>query len=132
MLVNHAHVWTNEPYNVIDERVVAVLERTLAAMDAAPSLSLVSSVGGGGKYNFPHLTAMESLREGIEPTAQGGKDHSPDFELGIHYTFGTDDAGAPLGTIAVVMSPGGRKRELWRFGDASGRQVVLADARRFV
>src|SRR3954471_9108585 len=36
----------------------------------APSLSLVSSVGGGGKYNFPHLTAMESLREGIEPTAQ--------------------------------------------------------------
>jgi hypothetical protein len=97
----------------------------------APSLSLVSSVGGGGKYNFPHLTAMESLREGIEPTAQGGQDHSPDFDLGIHYTFGTDDAGTMLGTIAVIMSPGGRKRQLWRFGDTSKQRVALAGARRF-
>jgi hypothetical protein len=97
----------------------------------APSLSLVSSVGGGGKYNFPHLTAMEALREGIEPTAQGGQDHKDDFDLGIHYTFGTDDAGTPLGTIAVVMSPGGRKRQVWRFGDASAQRVALANARRF-
>jgi ribonuclease BN (tRNA processing enzyme) len=96
-----------------------------------PALSLVSSVGGGGKYNFPHLTAMESLREGIEPTAQGGRQHAPDYDLGIHYTFGTDDAGTPLGTIGVIMSPSGRKRQLWRFGDASTQQVDLAGARRF-
>jgi competence protein ComEC len=97
----------------------------------APSLSLISSVGGGGKYNFPHLTAMESLREGIEPTAQGGKQHSPDFDLGIHYTFGRDDAGGSLGTIGVIMSPSGRKRQLWRFGDTSRQRVDLAGARRF-
>jgi hypothetical protein len=96
-----------------------------------PALSLVSSVGGGGKYNFPHLTAMESLREGIEPTAQGGQQHAPDYDLGIHYTFGTDDAGTALGTIGVIMSPSGRKRQLWRFGDASGDRVDLASARRF-
>jgi beta-lactamase superfamily II metal-dependent hydrolase len=97
----------------------------------APSLSLVSSVGGGGKYNFPHLTAMESLREGVEATAQGGQDHTPDYELGIHYTFGSDDTGAPLGSIAVVMSPGGRKREVWRFGDTSNQDIALTNARRF-
>jgi hypothetical protein len=97
----------------------------------APSISLISSVGGGGKYNFPHLVSVEALREAIEPTSQKGTPHKPDYELGIHYTFGSDDAGAPLGSMALVISPGGRKRELWRFGDRSTEQLQLAAARKF-
>ena len=33
-----------------------------------PMISLVSSVGGAGRYNFPHHLAIESVREGMEPT----------------------------------------------------------------
>ena len=33
MLLNHAHVWTNEAYAVVDDRAIAALERTLARMD---------------------------------------------------------------------------------------------------
>jgi hypothetical protein len=32
-----------------------------------PSVTLVSSVGGGGKYNFPHLVALEAIREARQP-----------------------------------------------------------------
>ena len=96
-----------------------------------PSLSLITSVGGGGQHNFPHPVAMEALREGIEPTARSARPHRPDYDLGIHYTFGRDDKGTPLGSIAVVMSPGGRTREVWRFGDARDQPVELARARRF-
>jgi tetratricopeptide (TPR) repeat protein len=32
VLLNHAHVWTNEAYGVVDQRVINALERTLAAM----------------------------------------------------------------------------------------------------
>ena len=36
MLVNHEHVWANEPYGVVDAGIVRVLERTLAALDDDP------------------------------------------------------------------------------------------------
>ena len=97
----------------------------------APSLSLVSSVGGGGKYNFPHTVALEALREGLEATTLKGTPHSPDHELGIHYTAARDGRGA-LGSIALVVSPTGRKRELWRFRDGPDDDVSLARACRFV
>lgn len=97
----------------------------------APSLSLVSSVGGGGKYNFPHTVSLEALREGLEATTLKGTPHSPDHELGIHYTAGRDGRGA-LGSIALVVSPTGRKRELWRFRDGPDDDVSLARACRFV
>ncbi len=103
----------------------------LGLVDAVrPSLSLVSSVGGGGKYNFPHLVTLEALREGLEATTLKGKEHSPDWRLGIHYTAARDDRG-PLGSIAVVVSPTGRKRTLWRFRDGPGDPVDLDDAWRF-
>jgi hypothetical protein len=95
-----------------------------------PSLSLVSSVGGGGKYNFPHAVTLDALREGLEPTTQSGKSHSPDWELGIHYAAARDENG-PLGSIALVVAPSGRKRELWRFGDAPEEPIELGRARRF-
>ncbi len=97
----------------------------------SPSLSLVSSVGGGGKYNFPHAVTLDALREGLEATTLKGTPHSPDHELGIHYTAARDGRGA-LGSIALVVSPTGRKRELWRFRDGPGDDVSLARACRFV
>jgi hypothetical protein len=97
----------------------------------SPKLSLVSSVGGGGKYNFPHLVTLEALREGIERTSSSGKEHSPDWELGIHYTAARDDRAA-LGSIALVIPPTGRKRALWRFRDGPGEPVDLDNAWRYV
>ncbi|MGP0101809.1 MAG: ComEC/Rec2 family competence protein [Solirubrobacteraceae bacterium] len=96
-----------------------------------PAISLVSSVREGGSYNFPHTVALEALREGLEPTAQKGAAHQPDYELGIHFTSGRDDADAELGTIAVVLGPGARKREVWRFGDSVSDPIDLTNARRF-
>lgn len=97
----------------------------------SPSLSLVSSVGGGGKYNFPHAVAQEALREGLQRTTSGRTKRKSDCELGIHYTGATDDTGAPLGSMAVVMPPAGHPR-LWRFGDEPGEEVDLTRARRWM
>jgi hypothetical protein len=84
-----------------------------------PRLTLISSAAGGGKYNFPHTVAQESVREALEAIASTGAPHRPDHELGIHYTSASDSDARPLGSLAVVISPTGRKRRLWRFGDAS-------------
>ena len=99
----------------------------------APGLSLVSSVSGGGKYNFPHAVAQEALREGLQRTTSGRTPRKSDADLGIHYTGATDDDPGrpkPLGSIAVVMPPGGNPR-LWRFGDQPGEPVNLKAARRW-
>jgi hypothetical protein len=96
-----------------------------------PKLSLISSVGGGGKYNFPHAVTLETLREGLEPTTLSGAEHKPDHELNIHYTAARDPRG-PLGSIALVMSPTGRKREVWRFRDLPNQDIDLESAWRFV
>lgn len=96
-----------------------------------PDISLISSVREGGKYNFPHMVSLEALREGVEATAKKGNTHKDDFDLGIHFTAGRDDADANLGTIAVVLGPTGSKRVVWRFGDTSTKDVDLGKARRF-
>jgi beta-lactamase superfamily II metal-dependent hydrolase len=99
----------------------------------APKLSLVSSVRDAGKYNFPHEVSLAQVREGMKSTTSSGTPHDPrdDHDLGIHYTGAEDSNGQALGTIAVVMSPGGRKRRVWRFDDAPGTRVDLAKARYF-
>jgi hypothetical protein len=96
-----------------------------------PSISLISSVREGGSYNFPHVVSLEALREGIEPTAQKGKAHKDDFDLGIHFTSGRDDSETDLGTIAIVLGPTGRSRVVWRFGDSPTADIDLAKARSF-
>jgi hypothetical protein len=96
-----------------------------------PTFSLVSSVAGGGKYNFPHVVAQEAIREALEATTSSGAAHKPDHELGIHYTSAVDSDGAALGSIAMVISPTGTKRHLWRFGDGRDDQVDFATARLF-
>lgn len=96
-----------------------------------PTVSIVSSVGGGGKYGFPHSVAQECIREGLQATTSG-QTRKKDWELGLHYTCGLDDAGASLGTVAVVMPPPGKRLQVWRFCDGPDDQVELARARRVV
>ncbi|HEX6665824.1 MAG TPA: MBL fold metallo-hydrolase [Solirubrobacterales bacterium] len=97
-----------------------------------PAISLISSVSGAGKYNFPHLLSLESIREARNAIA-GSVDgeHKPDHELGIHLTGGEDDQGNPLGSVALVMSSTSNKRSLWRFYDPPDTDIDLANARRF-
>ena len=95
-----------------------------------PGLSLISSVGGGGEFNFPHLLAQEALREARQPTTSTNAPRRKDYDLGIHYTSAADEAGAALGTIAVVVPPTGRP-QVWRFGDSPAKTVDLGGARRF-
>jgi hypothetical protein len=96
----------------------------------SPSWSLVSSVAGGGKYNFPHLVSQEALREARQATSSGKVTRKPDNELGIHYTSANDDAGKPLGTIAMVV-PAKGDPTMWRFGDGPRDTVDLAAGRRW-
>jgi hypothetical protein len=96
-----------------------------------PAISLISSVGGGGQYRFPHLVSQEAIREGLEPTTTSGRAHKKDWELGLHYTSATDTAGAMLGSVGLVLSPTGRKRHLWRFGDDVDQVVDLQAGRLF-
>jgi beta-lactamase superfamily II metal-dependent hydrolase len=100
-----------------------------------PWAVLVSSVGGGGKYNFPHRLAVEAAREGIQPSTTRSARRRPDNELGIHYTGGMEDLGSgkrrPLGSIAIMVPPRrGAKPTMWRFMDATRDDIVLKDARR--
>ena len=97
---------------------------------AAPALTLVSSVGGGGAYGFPHTVAQGLIREALDPTTTSGREHPPDHELGIFYTSDTDDAGATLGSIGVVLGAG--STTLWRFGDRPSDAIDLSRARRWV
>jgi beta-lactamase superfamily II metal-dependent hydrolase len=94
----------------------------------SPRLTLVSSVGKGGSYGFPHSVAQELMREALEPTmgGRGGKRHK-DYELGIFYTSDVDDDGKRLGTIALVM--GKSKITMWRFGDSPSQMVDFRKGR---
>ena len=96
----------------------------------APPWSLVSSVAGGGKYNFPHAVSQEALREARQAASSGKVARKPDHELGIHYTSARDDTGKALGTIAMVVPPKGDPA-MWRFGDEPGDTVDLAAGRRW-
>jgi competence protein ComEC len=98
----------------------------------SPTLCLISSVAGGGEYNFPHSVAQEAIREGLEALAgkASGK-RSPDHELGLHYTCEQSETGKALGTIGVVLTPGG-KRRVWRFMDRASDRIDLARSRELI
>lgn len=96
-----------------------------------PRLSLISSVGGAGRYHFPHHLAIEAIREGIEQTTSG-QDRSPDHELGIYYTSdrleGTEQE---LGTVALIVPPKRRSKvSMWRFQDGPKQSIKLSNAVR--
>jgi hypothetical protein len=96
-----------------------------------PAASLVSSVGGHGKYGFPHSVAQDAIREGLQATTSG-QARSKDFELGVHYTSGTDDAGTPLGSVGVIVPPPGKPIQVWRFGDTSAKRLDLKNGRLLI
>ena len=91
-------------------------------------MCLISSVGGGGKYNFQHAVSMEAIREAMQPIGSTGGTRRADHQLNIHHTHGVDTNGDHLGSIALVMSPTGRKRHIWRFRDGPGDAITLAGA----
>jgi hypothetical protein len=98
-----------------------------------PDLCLISSVGGAGRYNFPHELALESIREGMEPTTSG-QERSLDEDLTVLYT--SDRRGTrskiPLGSIAVIIPPRkGAGHSVWRFEDEPGDRIDLTKALRF-
>jgi hypothetical protein len=101
---------------------------------AAASTMLVSSVAGGGSYNFPHALAMEAARESRQTIAKSGDARLSDHELGIHATGSvlTGRDARPLGSIAVMVPqrprPGGRLR-LFRLMDDRRADIDLAAAR---
>lgn len=100
-----------------------------------PWAVLVSSVAGGGKYNFPHRLAVEAAREGMQPSTTKNARRRPDNELGIHYTGGLEDRGngrkRPLGSMAIMIPPRrGAKPTLWRFMDEPKDNIALGNARR--
>jgi hypothetical protein len=103
---------------------IEVLERVGA------ELSLVSSSAGGGKYNFPHMLAMEATREARQATTSSKAQRHTDHELGIHLTGSKLDSGEPLGSIALLvpLKPSAHMR-LFRLMDATTRSVDLAAAR---
>jgi hypothetical protein len=97
-----------------------------------PWITLVSSVGGGGRYEFPHPLSLGAVREAVQPTG-GRRAYLPDHDLGIHYTASHTRRGAgepePLGSLAVVVLPErGKEIEMWRFGDGPRTAIDLARA----
>ena len=91
-----------------------------------PEVSLISSVGGGGRYGFPHALATDAIAEALAPSTRKGGPQPPDADLGIHYTGGLTADGRPLGSIALLVPAkvGGRLR-MWRFGDGPRDPVDL-------
>lgn len=66
---------------------------------------LVSSGGGGGRYNFPHALAMEAAREARQATTTSGVARLSDHTLGIHVTGAAlDDVNqTALGSIVLLV-----------------------------
>ena len=104
---------------------VELLERVDAAV------TLVSTQGPRSRHGFPHLLAMEAVRESREAVAKSGRTRRPDHELGIHLTGQSLTTGEVMGSVAVVV-PSSRSRSLtiFRLMDERSDRVRLQDARR--
>jgi hypothetical protein len=95
-----------------------------------PRVSLISSVGGGGRYGFPHALATQAIAEALAPSTRSGAAQPDDADLGIHYTGGLTDDGRSLGSIALLVpAKVGGKLRMWRFGDGPRDPVDLAAGR---
>ena len=93
---------------------------------------LVSSTGGGGRYNFPHALAMDAAREARQATTTSGAARLTDHALGIHVTGAVldDQSGTALGSMAVLVSPKpSRGMRIFRLMDGPKDAIDLAAAR---
>lgn len=104
----------------------------LAAMVNA-RVAIVSSLGKDSEYGFPHALTQGALREAKDPIAQSGATTWPkkDYEMGIHYTGGTDSNDDALGSIAMVVKSSGRSASMWRFRDEVDEAIDLTKAVRY-
>jgi hypothetical protein len=95
-----------------------------------PRVTLISSVGGGGRYGFPHALATQAIAEALSPSTRAGSVQPDDADLGIHYTGGLTDDGRALGSIAVLVpAKVGGKLRMWRFGDGPRDDLDLTQGR---
>jgi hypothetical protein len=96
---------------------------------------LVSSTGGGGRYNFPHALAMDAAREARQATTSSDAARLTDHALGIHVTGAVldDEAKTALGSMAVLVSPQpSRSMRIFRLMDDAKDMIELAAAREVV
>lgn len=96
---------------------------------------LVSSTGGGGRYDFPHALAMDAAREARQATTSSSAARLTDHALGIHVTGAVldDEVGTPLGSMAVLVSPQPNQgMRIFRLMDDSKDMIDLAAAREVV
>jgi hypothetical protein len=106
---------------------IELLERV-----SAPTI-LVSSQTGGGRYNFPHLLAMEAVREARQPTTTDSADRKPDSTLGVHITGGRLQSGDAMGSIAAVInSKGTTPIRIFRLFDPPEADIELHKARESI
>jgi beta-lactamase superfamily II metal-dependent hydrolase len=101
---------------------------------AGASYAFVSSVSGGGSYNFPHALAIDAAREARQAIAKNDAPRQSDHDLGIHATGGVlGGRGRPaLGSIAALIPqhprPQGKIR-IFRLTDEPEENIDLAKAR---
>jgi hypothetical protein len=105
----------------------------LNVMDAiGPSLILVSARPHDPQpKEADELMPLGHAVDAVDRSLAGGGREVADWELGIHDTSATDTNGQPLGSIALVVAPTGRKRDLWRFRDGPDEIVDLTRGARF-
>jgi hypothetical protein len=104
---------------------------------AGATYALVSSVSGGGSYNFPHALAMDAAREARQAIAKSGAPRQTDHDLGIHATGGilSGSSRQALGSIAALVPQHSRpqgKIRLFRLMDQPRENIDLARAREVV
>ena len=74
-LFNHAHVWTNEGYGIVDQQIVAALERTLAASGGSDPVRRADLLGAlAGELVFADPARHRSVCAEAEATARAGGD----------------------------------------------------------
>lgn len=93
---------------------------------------LVSSTGGGGRYDFPHALAMDAAREARQASTTSGAARLTDHALGIHVTGAVldDDNRTALGSMAVMLPrQPSRGIRIFRLMDDENGLIDLQNAR---
>ncbi len=96
---------------------------------------LVSSMGGGGRYGFPHALAMDAAREARQATTSSNAARLTDHALGIHVTGAVldDQVKTALGSMVVLVSPQPRRgMRIFRLMDDPKDMIDLAAAREVI
>jgi beta-lactamase superfamily II metal-dependent hydrolase len=95
-----------------------------------PPISLISCDATTSSHAFPHLVALEQLREARQAIATSGGPREDDWKLGIHTTADTvAPNGDPLGTIAVQVPSTSTAPTIWRLGDTKAAPIAAGKLR---